>query len=101
VALPDGTILPIGGKTGTGDNRFKVFDAAGHPLGSRPVNRTATFVFMIGDRFYGTVTAFVPGKTSANYNFTSALAVQPLKDLEPQLIPLIQRAERARSSPHA
>ncbi len=96
VALPDGTILPIGGKTGTGDNRFKVFDAAGHPLGSHPVNRTATFVFMIGDRFYGTATAFVPGKTSANYNFTSALTVQVLKDLEPQLLPLIERAERSR-----
>ncbi|MGA7929059.1 MAG: transglycosylase domain-containing protein, partial [Candidatus Sulfotelmatobacter sp.] len=93
VILQDGTILPIGGKTGTGDNRFKIFDAAGQLLGSRAVNRTAAFVFMIGDRFYGTVTAFVPGKTSANYNFTSALAVQVLKDLEPQLLPLIERAE--------
>ena len=94
MALPDGTVLPIGGKTGTGDNRFKVFDASGHLLGSRAVNRTAAFVFMIGDRFYGTVTAFVPGKTSADYNFTSALAVQVLKDLEPHLVPMLQRAER-------
>jgi hypothetical protein len=60
------------------------------------VNRTATFVFMIGDRFYGTVTAFVPGKTSANYNFTSALTVQVFKDLEPLLLPLIQRVEGER-----
>jgi hypothetical protein len=88
------TILSIGGKTGTGDNRFKVYSGAGMLLGSRAVNRTAAFVFMIGDRFYGTVTAFVPGKTSASYNFTSALPVRVLKDLEPQLVPLVQRAER-------
>ena len=93
VVLMNGTVLPIGGKTGTGDNRFKVFDSSGNLVNSRAVNRTAAFVFMIGDHFFGTVTAFVPGKASANYNFTSALAVQILKDLEPQLQPLLQRTE--------
>lgn len=95
VKLADGTVLPIGGKTGTGDNRFKVFGKSGNLVDSRAVNRTATFVFMIGDCFFGTVTAFVPGKASANYNFTSALAVQVLKDLEPRLKPLLQRTEEA------
>lgn len=54
---------------------------------------------MIGDRFYGTVTAFVPGKVSANYKFTSALAVEVLKDLEPQLVPMLERAESAGERP--
>ena len=43
---------------------------------------------MIGDRFYGTVVAYVPGSKAASYKFTSALAVQIFKDLEPQLRPL-------------
>lgn len=94
LALPDGRVLAIGGKTGTGDNRFKVYDTSGRMIASRAVNRTAAFVFMIGDRFYGTVTAFVPGKTSDNYKFTSALAVQILKDLEPQLLPLLEQSDQ-------
>ena len=53
------------------------------------VNRTATFVFIIGDRYYGTVTAFVPGAAAGGYRFTSALAVQVLKELSPQLLTLI------------
>jgi hypothetical protein len=38
-------------------------------------NRTAVFVFFIGDRLYGTVLAFV------------SLAARILKDVEPQLLP--------------
>ena len=87
--LADGTVLKIGGKTGTGDNRLEEFGARGALIGSRPVNRTAAFVFFIGDRLFGTVLAFVPGRDSAHYEFTSALAVQLLKDLEPHLEPLI------------
>ena len=59
-------------------------------VGDRVVNRTATFVFLLGDRFYGTVTAFVQGERAAGYTFTSALAVQILKDLAPQLMPLVE-----------
>ncbi len=90
VKLPYGRVLPIGGKTGTGDNRFQEFGAHGGPVGSKAENRTAAFVFFIGDRLYGTVLAFVPGKAAANYKFTSALAVQILKDLEPKLWRLIE-----------
>ena len=93
IKLPGGAMLAIGGKTGTGDNRFQEFGAHGWLLGSHVVNRTAAFVFFIGDRFYGTILAFVPGKAAANYKFTSALAVQVLKDLEPRLLPLLA-AER-------
>lgn len=97
IKLPDGRVIPVGGKTGTGDNQFRVYGARGEVLGSRAVNRTAAFAFFIGDRFFGTILAFVPGKEAADYKFTSALAVQILKDLTPIFGPMIERAE-ARAS---
>lgn len=81
--------LALGGKTGTGDHRFSVFGHGGQVVSSRVVNRAATFVFFLGDRFFGTVTAFVPGEQAAAYEFTSALPVQVLKELEPVLRPLV------------
>jgi membrane peptidoglycan carboxypeptidase len=87
----DGSVLVVGGKTGTGDNRFETFSAGGAMTGSRVVDRTATFVFFLGDRFFGTITAFVPGAQAAKYHFTSALAVQLLTSLAPQIEPLINR----------
>src|SRR5674476_498522 len=59
IVKEDGTWIQIGGKTGTGDHRYVTFSAAGVIKESRPVNRSATFVFFIGDRFFGTLTAFV------------------------------------------
>jgi membrane peptidoglycan carboxypeptidase len=85
----DGQPMKLGGKTGTGDNRIDTFARGGGVISSRPVDRTATFVFFLGDRFYGTVTAYVAGSKAGQYNFTSALAVQVLKVLEPALRPLI------------
>jgi hypothetical protein len=46
------------------------------------VDRTATFVFFLGDRFFGTITAYVPGAVAANYHFTRAIAVQLLKAIQ-------------------
>ena len=85
----DGSPLVVGGKTGTGDNRFDRFARGGGLISSRVVDRTATFVFFLGDRFFGTVTAYVPGSDAGDFHFTSALAVQLVKVLEPQLKPLI------------
>ena len=99
IAMPGGRIIPVGGKTGTGDNRLESFSANGRVIGDKAVSRTATFVFMIGDRFYGTVVAFVQGPKAASYKFTSALAVQILKDLAPQLEPLIARQDRPQAEP--
>jgi membrane peptidoglycan carboxypeptidase len=86
----DGSLLPVGGKTGTGDNRFDRFGAGGNLISQRVVDRTATFVFFLGDRFFGTITAYVPGAIAGNYHFTSAIAVQLLKAIEPQLAPLLK-----------
>jgi membrane peptidoglycan carboxypeptidase len=87
----DGTPIPVGGKTGTGDNQYEVY-----PLGpaSKPTwiqNRTATFVFTIGERFFGTVTVYVSGPDSKRFGFTSSLPVQILKVLAPSLMPLVEK----------
>jgi membrane peptidoglycan carboxypeptidase len=83
--LPDGTHVAVGGKTGTGDNRVRVYAARGRLIESRVLNRTATFVFFIGARHFGTVTAYVPGPDAQDYRFTSALPAQLLKALAPLL----------------
>ena len=87
--LPNGSAIPVAGKTGTGDNRFKVLSTGNEMVADRAVNRTAAFVFIIGDRLFGTVMAFVPSQNASSYKFTSALAVQILKDLAPTLQPLL------------
>jgi membrane peptidoglycan carboxypeptidase len=90
--VANGKPLAVGGKTGTGDNRFETFAAGGQQTSSRVVDRTATFVFFLGSRYYGTVTAYVPGAAAADYHFSSALAVQLLAAMAPQLRPLLVSA---------
>ncbi len=85
----EGKELIVGGKTGTGDHRFETFGAGGRLISSKVISRTATFVFFIGERFYGTITAHVQGQEAAKYDFTSALAVELLKILSKSLTPLI------------
>jgi membrane peptidoglycan carboxypeptidase len=79
----DGKPLIIGGKTGTGDNRQQRFAARGRLVGSTARSRTATFVFFLGDRYFGTITAFVEGTEADRYSFTSALPTQLFKVLSP------------------
>lgn len=97
-ALDDGTTLPIGGKTGTGDHRLEVYSASGQVLESKVMNRTATFAFFLGPRFFGVMTVFVPGEAAKNYHFTSAIAVQIMKDMEPALRGLVLGNERPEPS---
>lgn len=87
--LDDGSVLAMGGKTGTGDNRIESIGAGGRILASRAINRTATFVFYIGDNHFGTLTAFVPGRAAEGFRFTSALPVQVLKGMAPILNPYL------------
>jgi membrane peptidoglycan carboxypeptidase len=88
--LPDGSPLAMGGKTGTGDNRIEAVGSGGRILSSKSLNRTATFVFYIGDTHFGTLTAFVPGRSAESFTFTSALPVQVLKGMAPILTPYLQ-----------
>ena len=85
-----GELLPVGAKTGTGDNRFKVYGARGLLLDSKPLNRTSTLVFFIDDRFFGTVTVFVSGSEASGYGFTSSLPAQILRHIVPRLQPLFE-----------
>ncbi len=81
----DGASLPVGGKTGTGDNQHKQIDPDGMVISSKVINRTATFAFIIGDRFFGNITAYVPGPQAGEYSFTSSLPVALLKNMAGQL----------------
>lgn len=85
ITLPDGTEAVMGGKTGTGDNRYTVTDARGRVVSSRALSRTSTFVFFFGDRFYGVMTAFVQGPEADLFDFTSALPAQLVRSLGPEL----------------
>jgi hypothetical protein len=80
-----GKPIVVGGKTGSGDNRFDTFAGRGRLISSRPVSRTAAFVFYIGDRYFGILTASITGKVSGQYQFTSALPVTALRFLAPEI----------------
>jgi hypothetical protein len=82
--------VEVGGKTGTGDHRFETYGPGGRLLSTRIVSRSATFVFLLGDRFFGTMTAYVPEPYAARFKFTSALSVQLLKSLTPTLTPMME-----------
>lgn len=84
--LSDGKTVTVGGKTGSGDNRFETFGRGGEVTSSRATNRTATFVFYIGERYFGVVTAYVQGREAENYSFTSSLPVTLMKLLAPAII---------------
>jgi membrane peptidoglycan carboxypeptidase len=82
---PNGAPAQVGGKTGTesGDNRHEVF-AHGHQFAaSRPFDRTASFAFYVGDRYFGVITASVEGPVAADYRFTSELPLAVLRLLAP------------------
>jgi membrane peptidoglycan carboxypeptidase len=93
----DGQPYVIGGKTGTGDHRHETYGPGGQVLSSKVVNRTATFAFYLGDRFFGVISAHVPGPEAAKFDFTSALAAELLKVLSPSLVPMIERSGAALS----
>ncbi|MEK9500490.1 transglycosylase domain-containing protein [Gaopeijia maritima] len=84
----DGTPVVMGAKTGTGDNRYRVYAPGGALVESRAVNRTATLVFTLADRYVGVVTAYVPGPDADAYAFTSALPSEIFRAIGPVLSPL-------------
>ncbi|MDP2205984.1 MAG: transglycosylase domain-containing protein [Alphaproteobacteria bacterium] len=93
IKLSDGTVLPIGAKTGTGDNRSHTVTARGGVISSEVKSRTATLVYTIGDRFYGAMTAYVEGSEAADYKFTSGLMTQTLKAaIASEITPTLDRS---------
>jgi membrane peptidoglycan carboxypeptidase len=85
----DGSPIAVGGKTGTGDHRYDTFGRGGQLISSRVVSRSATLMFLIGDRYYGTMMVFVGEPAAEKYRFTSALPTQLLKAMAPTLQPLL------------
>ena len=85
IASSGGAVHTAGGKTGTGDHRYFGYGKNGSVVESRVVSRAATFVFMLDDRYFGTVTAYVPGPEAARFHFTSALPVRIAGLLMPAL----------------
>lgn len=93
-----GEPLVVGGKTGTGDHRLKLYEGS-RLVGSRQINRTATFAFLLGDRFFGTLTVFVEGDAAENFRFTSALPSTLLTKLYPLIRPLIEAEHSTDAEP--
>jgi membrane peptidoglycan carboxypeptidase len=83
----DGSLITVGGKTGSGDNRFETFNRYGGVI-------TAAFVFYIGDRYFGVITAYVQGREAEHYHFTSALPVTILKLLAPTIVTHVENNPR-------
>ena len=82
---PDGAPAQIGGKTGTdsGENRHEAFARGRQFAASRAPDRTASFAFYVGDRYFGVITASVEGSAAADYRFTSELPLAVLQLLAP------------------
>ncbi len=97
--LPDGTPVAVGGKTGTGDNRIETFGPGVRLESSKVTSRSATFAFLIGDRHFGVITAYVEGEGAAEFGFTSSLPVQVLKQLAPSLAGLLQERREVATAP--
>jgi membrane peptidoglycan carboxypeptidase len=85
----DGSRIPVGGKTGTGDEMADRYVHGSAAAKEKEVSRSAAFVFFIGSRFFGVITAHVPGDRVGEFKFTSALPTQVLKALAPALQPLL------------
>jgi hypothetical protein len=90
VVLEDGRILRVAGKTGTGDNRLESYDQSGRTIKSKVMSRTAAFVFLVGDKYFGTVIAYVPGQAAEGFKFTSALPVQIFRHLTTSMKTVIE-----------
>ncbi len=81
--------------------RHKVVASSGCGWACSWVNRAGAFVFYIGDRYIGVITASVTGREAGRYEFTSALPVTLLELLAPaietRLLPAPSPAKNAQS----
>jgi hypothetical protein len=86
--------VTVGGKTGSGDNQLITVSRDKRTRSVQSTNRTATFVFYIGDRYYGVLMAYVPGREADKYRFTSSLPVSVLKLIAPSVNARLQDEPR-------
>ncbi|HKJ23428.1 MAG TPA: glycosyl transferase family 51, partial [Myxococcota bacterium] len=93
---PDGAPLVVGGKTGTGDDRRKRFARDGSLLSEEVASRSATLAFLIGDRHFGVLTAYVEGPEAGGYAFTSSLPAEVLRHLAAAIEPVLGPAPSPR-----
>ena len=78
--------MVIGGKTGTGDHRQRSFNKWGHLLKEKFVSRSATFAFLVNERYFGVITINVEGEHAENYNYTSSMATEIFQQLFPKVV---------------
>lgn len=95
----DGTELPVGGKTGTGDHRYDVYGPGRQLISSRVIDRSGTLVFYIGDRYFGTMMVYVHEPFAKDFKFTSAMPAQLLKVLAPAIQPLLDAGGSCKAAP--
>jgi membrane peptidoglycan carboxypeptidase len=95
ITFSNGLSWPVGGKTGTGDNRIEYRGEDGRMIKSTARNRTATFVFTFGDKYYGSIVAYAPGAESEKEDFTSSLPVQAFKQIMGEITPILEQHNRA------
>jgi membrane peptidoglycan carboxypeptidase len=93
----NGDTLTIGGKTGSGDNRY--LTRGGRPSSMSRVSRTAAFTFYLGDRYFGVITASVQGPRALQYGFTSSLPLAVLKLMAPAIDKRLDIATAANAVP--
>jgi membrane peptidoglycan carboxypeptidase len=96
---PDHLPIAVGGKTGSGDNQLITVSRDKRTRSVQSTNRTATFVFYIGDRYYGVLMAYVPGREADKYHFTSSLPVSVLKLISPSVNARLQDEPQNRVHP--
>ena len=95
----NGDTLVVGGKTGSGDNRY--LNRNGRPSSMKHVSRTAAFTFYLGDRYFGVLTASVQGPQALQYSFTSTLPLTVLKLLAPAIDERLAARPARTSAPEA
>ncbi|MFN3197533.1 MAG: transglycosylase domain-containing protein [Bradymonadia bacterium] len=89
-----GGALKLRAKTGTGDNRNRRTDKRGRVLSETVHSRTATVVFTLGDRWFGTMTAVVTGSHAGAHEYTSGLVAQALSRMAPTLLPALRSEQK-------
>jgi membrane peptidoglycan carboxypeptidase len=94
IVFSNGVKWAIGGKTGTGDNRIETHDRYGNVTLSTVRNRTATFVFTFGDKYYGSMVAYAAGEEAADEEFTSSLPVKAFSQIIKDLTPIFEEKHK-------